>query len=102
MDMYAKCGCLEDAFGIFDRMPKTDVVTWNVIIAGFAHARPQLALQLWQRMQHEAVDSDKFTFVCIIKVCSSITHLIYGKLLHNLVIASALECDLFVGSALID
>jgi pentatricopeptide repeat protein len=34
VDMYSKCGSMEDAVRVFDKMPTHDVVSWNVIIAG--------------------------------------------------------------------
>ncbi|CAA6669687.1 unnamed protein product [Spirodela intermedia] len=35
-DMYAKCGSIEIACEIFDRIPNKDVVSWNVVISGLA------------------------------------------------------------------
>jgi pentatricopeptide repeat protein len=29
VDMYAKCGSMEDAWGVFNKMPSPAVVTWN-------------------------------------------------------------------------
>jgi hypothetical protein len=34
--MYAKSGSVDDARLVFDRMEERDVVTWNVMIGGFA------------------------------------------------------------------
>ncbi|KAJ6348494.1 hypothetical protein OIU76_004876 [Salix suchowensis] len=36
VDFYAKCGCLDDAKEVFDKMPKRDVVAWNSMISGFS------------------------------------------------------------------
>ncbi|KAJ4715356.1 Pentatricopeptide repeat-containing protein [Melia azedarach] len=32
IDVYAKCGCLDDARKVFDRMPERNVFTWNSIV----------------------------------------------------------------------
>jgi hypothetical protein len=32
--MYAKCGSLEDAWGVFNKMPSQVVVTWSTMILG--------------------------------------------------------------------
>ncbi|XP_042441701.1 pentatricopeptide repeat-containing protein At3g16610-like [Zingiber officinale] len=36
LDMYLKCGCLEDAHEVFCRMPQKDVVAWNALVSGYA------------------------------------------------------------------
>ncbi|KAM0899503.1 hypothetical protein ACQ4PT_021348 [Festuca glaucescens] len=36
--MYARCGRPEDAYQMFSEIPHRDVVSWNAIISGFAHA----------------------------------------------------------------
>ncbi|KAI3935169.1 hypothetical protein MKW98_018358 [Papaver atlanticum] len=38
IDMYSKCGKLEDARRIFDMMVERDVFTWNSMIGGYAQA----------------------------------------------------------------
>jgi pentatricopeptide repeat protein len=34
VDMYAKCGSMEDAWNVFKNMPSRDVVTWTTMILG--------------------------------------------------------------------
>jgi len=34
VDMYAKCGNMEDAFRVFNKMPSRDAVPWIAIIGG--------------------------------------------------------------------
>ncbi|KAG6753818.1 hypothetical protein POTOM_041818 [Populus tomentosa] len=36
LDMYAKCGALEEAYETFDGMSKNNTVTWNTMILGLA------------------------------------------------------------------
>jgi pentatricopeptide repeat protein len=36
MDMYTKCGCVEDASKVFDKMPEGNTEVSNVMIAGYA------------------------------------------------------------------
>ncbi len=35
VDMYAKCGSIEDALKVFNKMPFHDVVSWNAMILGY-------------------------------------------------------------------
>ena len=36
VDMYSKCGCLEDARKVFDQVLEQNTVSWNAIILGYA------------------------------------------------------------------
>ena len=36
VDMYSKCGCLEDACKVFDQFPEQNTVSWNGIFLGYA------------------------------------------------------------------
>ncbi|CAM6030238.1 unnamed protein product [Sphagnum balticum] len=52
IDMYAKCGSVEDARGVFDGMQKRDVVSWNAMIAGYSRQNlHEDAFSLFDEMQ---------------------------------------------------
>jgi pentatricopeptide repeat protein len=71
VDMYAKCGSIEDAWRVFNRMPSRDVVTWNAILGGCAmHGHGKEALKHFERMCEEGVQPDDITFVCLLLACS--------------------------------
>ena len=54
IDMYAKCGSLEDVHTLFGKLIDRDVVTWSAMISGYAqHGHSQQALQLFEQMQYE-------------------------------------------------
>jgi pentatricopeptide repeat protein len=36
VDMYAKCGSIEDAWRVFNKMPSQNVVIWTAILGGCA------------------------------------------------------------------
>jgi pentatricopeptide repeat protein len=36
VDIYAKCGSIEDAWGVFNKLPSGNVVTGNAILGGCA------------------------------------------------------------------
>ncbi len=56
MDMYAKCGNIEDAWRVFNKMLSQNVVTWTSMILGHVQCgQGQKALELFQCMQQEGV-----------------------------------------------
>eukprot|EP01018_Ginkgo_biloba_P034643 Gb_30709 [translate_table: standard] len=70
VDMYAKCGSIEIARNIFDKMPERDVVSWNAIIVGYAmHGRGKEALQLFKRMQLSGKKPNHVTFIGVLSAC---------------------------------
>lgn len=72
LSMYGKCGSLDNAQSIFDKLPTRDVFSWNAMIAAHAqNGRSKLALQLLPSMQKEGVMPDKVTFVCLLAACSN-------------------------------
>lgn len=58
VDMYAKCGCVQKAREVFDKMPQRNVVTWTAMIAGYAQdGFINEALQLFKKMPQRNVIS---------------------------------------------
>eukprot|EP01018_Ginkgo_biloba_P034181 Gb_33061 [translate_table: standard] len=71
IDMYAKCGSIEVARRLFDRMPKRNVVSWSAMIAGYGmHGYGEEALALFSQMQQTSVKPDDITFVSVLSACS--------------------------------
>ncbi|CAL8994416.1 unnamed protein product [Prunus brigantina] len=72
IDMYCKCGFLEIAQQVFDRMPKRDVTTWNYMILGFAmHGQAEAALKYFERLvKKETFAPNSITFVGVLSACN--------------------------------
>jgi pentatricopeptide repeat protein len=71
VDMYAKCGRMEDAWRVFNKVPSQDLVTWNVILGGFAmRGHGKEALKHFEQMCEEGVQPDDITFICLLSACS--------------------------------
>ncbi|KAH9543638.1 hypothetical protein CY35_13G076200 [Sphagnum magellanicum] len=102
VDMYAKCGSIEDAWRVFNKMPSRNVVTWNAMVLGHVKCgQGQKELGLFQHMQQEGVQPDSVTFVGVLKACTSTVAIEEGRFVHQDIIQSGLESDVFVGSSLV-
>ncbi|KAJ7533582.1 hypothetical protein O6H91_13G056000 [Diphasiastrum complanatum] len=103
VDMYAKCGCIEDACGVFNKLSGRNVVSWSVMIAGYAQqGLGNEALALYEQMKQKGVQPDNVTYVVLLKACASITALEHGKQIHSHIIKNGFELDVIMGSALVD
>jgi len=101
--LYAKCNSVDHARRVFDKMLQRDVVSWTAMIVGYAHNGYSLeALRLFQRMQQEGVEPDSNSFASVLPVCAKLAALEKGIEIHQQIIRSGFQSDVFVESALID
>ncbi|KAK1415995.1 hypothetical protein QVD17_31783 [Tagetes erecta] len=61
-DLYAKCGEIEAARWLFDRMCHKNVVSWNLMISGYVKSRlPEKAIELFSEMKMSGLKADVVT-----------------------------------------
>lgn len=69
--MYSKCGNLEDARRLFDRMPEHNTVSLNSMIAGYAqHGVEVESLRLFELMLQKNVAPTSITFISVLSACA--------------------------------
>ncbi|CAK9278312.1 unnamed protein product [Sphagnum jensenii] len=139
VDMYVKCGRMDDAWRVFNRTPTSDAISWNVMILGYVKCgqgdkalelfqqmqwegmplrnvvswnvmisglvkcgQGHKALELFQQMQQEGVEPSSVTFVGVLNACASVVALEEGRLVHQQIVKSGCESNIFVGSSLVD
>jgi len=103
VDMYAKCGSMEEARAVFDKMPARNVVSWTAMILGHVKCgQGDKALELFQKMQQEGTQPDLVTFVAVVNACANVGSLDEGRHVHKQIVQFGFESDVFVGSSLID
>ncbi|KAH7443740.1 hypothetical protein KP509_02G049000 [Ceratopteris richardii] len=70
VDMYSKCGSLEDARKIFDKTQKRDVVAWNAIITAYAQqGHSKEVFVLFNSMEREGLEPSAITLGCVLSAC---------------------------------
>ncbi|XP_006290740.2 pentatricopeptide repeat-containing protein At2g03880, mitochondrial [Capsella rubella] len=71
VDMYCKCGSLEDALRVFSQMKERDVITWSTMISGLAqNGYSQEALKLFESMKSSGTKPNYITIVGVLFACS--------------------------------
>ncbi|KAI4365696.1 hypothetical protein MLD38_021660 [Melastoma candidum] len=67
VDMYAKCGRLDDASMVFHRMAVKDVVSWNTMVTGFSQVgRLDEALEIFDKMREGQIKLNVVTWSAVI------------------------------------
>ncbi|CAN6480034.1 unnamed protein product [Victoria cruziana] len=78
--MYSKCGNLDDARKLFDRMPQHNSISCNAMIGGYAqHGHGIKALQLFEQMRQSGVKPTSVTFISVLSACGHTGKVEEGK-----------------------
>lgn len=71
MDIFAKCGDVENAKAVFDKMEKKCVITWTTMISGLAvNGQCKEALGFFDRMCVEGIKPDDVIFIVVLSACT--------------------------------
>ncbi|KAK9273338.1 hypothetical protein L1049_018147 [Liquidambar formosana] len=103
LDMYCKCGDLESALEVFNRMPERDVLSWTSMLSGLANSGHfQESLVLFRKMQFEKIQPDEVTLVSVLSACAQTGALDQGKYIHLLMDRNGIHRDVVLETALVD
>ncbi|XP_059647796.1 pentatricopeptide repeat-containing protein At4g33990 [Cornus florida] len=71
VDLYGKCGRLDNAMSLFNEIPRMSSVPWNAIISCHGiHGHGETSLQLFRGMLDAGVKPDHVTFLSLLTACS--------------------------------
>lgn len=103
IDLYFKSGIVLSAKNVFEKIPKPDRVSWNVMISGYAMVGNYFeALGVYDTMKEVGVRPDSITFTSALPACSQLAALEKGKEIHKSIIQNKFENDEVVMGALLD
>ncbi|KAJ9567707.1 hypothetical protein OSB04_003673 [Centaurea solstitialis] len=101
VNVYGKCGVMEAARKVFDKMPKRNVVTWTSLMSGYVHnSQPESALRVFLEMLENGSYPTNYTLGVVLTACSLLYDVKFGKGVHGYVVKYGLEGDTSVGNAL--
>lgn len=75
VDLYGKCGSIENAEQVFSEMPVRNLVTWNAMVGGYAHqGNIDMALGLFEEMTLGScgIRPSYVTLVSVLTACSRV------------------------------
>ncbi|XP_058092391.1 putative pentatricopeptide repeat-containing protein At1g68930 [Magnolia sinica] len=115
IDMYCKCGKMEYATAVFDKMYNlqnptifhdgltVNAITWSSMITGYVqNGRCEDALNLFCHMLREGIYVDPFTLTSIASACADAGILEQGRQIHASIEKRGHRYDAFLASAIID
>ncbi|KAF8398080.1 hypothetical protein HHK36_017006 [Tetracentron sinense] len=84
VNMYGKCGSMDDAFKVFDEMGVRDVVSWGTMIDVCAiHGCGKRALDVFGEMERVGIMPDDMAFTSVLCACSHAGLLLEGEMWFN-------------------
>lgn len=84
INMYTKCGSLNEAYSVFVRIGNKDIITWNSMISGYKmHGHAFDALRTFELMISSGYKPDGVTFVALLSACSHVGLVKKGKKLFD-------------------
>ena len=102
LEMYVKCGAVDDGRLVFDHMARRDVVAWSAMIAGYAqNGRSNEALELFESMKSAQIKPNDVTLVSVLSACAQLGSVETGERIGSYVESRGLISNVYVASALL-
>ncbi|KAK2998303.1 hypothetical protein RJ639_024113 [Escallonia herrerae] len=103
IDMYCKCGLVEDARMICDLMPEKDLIALNALVCGLSQNRKDIeALKLFTEMYKEGKGFNETTLLAVLNSTASFQAVDVCKQVHTLSVKYGFLSDIYVINSLID
>ncbi|XP_010534722.1 PREDICTED: pentatricopeptide repeat-containing protein At3g13880-like, partial [Tarenaya hassleriana] len=106
IDMYCKCGKLDEARYLFDNSKELDQVSWNSLISGYVRiGATKEPLNLLAEMHRNGLKLTTYTLGSSLKACClnfDYESMAQGMAIHGYVTKLGMESDVVVGTALLD
>lgn len=84
LHMYASCADMKSGLKVFDIIPKTNVVAWTCLIAGYVNNnQPSAALQVFKDMDHWGVEPNEITMVNVLIASAHTREIDTGRWIHD-------------------
>lgn len=103
LNLFVKCGKMDEAMSVFDGMRRRDVVAWSTVIAGLVKCgRAEEAIDMYRRMLEEGFEGDGVVMLALIQACASVEDLKMATSVHGFIMRRGFPLDVMVQTSLID
>ncbi|XP_022747904.1 putative pentatricopeptide repeat-containing protein At3g23330 [Durio zibethinus] len=105
VSLYAKLSLFADAALVFDEIPMKNSVCANALLSGFCEAKFWIeGLELVRKMPELSLDYDHFSLSAILRVCTGLSAIQFGRQVHGYLIRKVYNLgeDVFLQSSLIE
>lgn len=103
VSMYMENGRGLDGSRLFEAIADQDSVSWNALLSGFQdYESPDQGLKIFYQMLLKGFKPNMCTFIGILKSCSSLSDVGFGKQLHAHIVKHSLDGNHVVGTSLVD
>ncbi|KAL8262471.1 hypothetical protein R6Q59_023820 [Mikania micrantha] len=103
IDVYAKCGSMEEALNQFESMNDRDIISWNTIISACSYSEEyMLGFRMINRMRTEGILPNVATILSLLPLCSTLGAKQQGKEIHGCVLKLGFESNVPIFNALIE
>ncbi|XP_042482020.1 putative pentatricopeptide repeat-containing protein At5g59200, chloroplastic isoform X2 [Macadamia integrifolia] len=94
---------IETARQLFEEIPTTELVAWNIIIDCYVHCgHYKEALELFSRMQQISIEPNDATLVVVLSACAELGALDFGRWIHSQIDYTSFSDNISVSNSLID
>ncbi|KAL6911453.1 hypothetical protein ACP4OV_000258 [Aristida adscensionis] len=103
VDMYGKCGDMELARLVFDRMDERNYVTWDSLLSGYVeNGLVDSALDIFRQMESANIKPNQHTFANLLRLCGDRRYKEYGRQIHAHAIKVINQMNVVLETELID
>lgn len=98
---FSKAGCHEEAEKLFTCIPNKSIISWNILMSGYAlRGEPEKVIKCFETLRND-VDPSHETLTIVISASTRLGDIICGQNMHALALKSG-QIDMVLEASLID